>query len=160
MQHYVPEFLLWLFVIKLGIAGGAGLYEQRIILPQWFPTAAESGFRVDSEAMRRTDTGRQFWAYVTTVPLTLLTLAHLVVAWQAQGSRRHWWLSAAVMILVERIGTFSYCMPMAFTLMRAEILPIPSAEAIAWQWVMLNHARATLTLVGWLAALKAFSWPR
>jgi hypothetical protein len=51
MQQYVPEIVLWLFVINLGIAFGAGLYEKRIILPQWFPTAAESGFRVDSEAI-------------------------------------------------------------------------------------------------------------
>src|SRR5262249_60481357 len=120
----------WLFVLHLGIACGAGLYEKRIMLRQWFPTAMTSGLRVDSEAMRRTDTGRQFWVYVTTVPLTLLTLANLVVAWQAHGARRHWWLGAAVIMLVERIGTFSYFIPMALTLMHAETLPVPSVEAI------------------------------
>jgi hypothetical protein len=160
MQHYVPEIVLWLFVINLGIACGAGLYEKRIMLPQWFPTAAESGLRVDSEAMRRTDTGRQFWAYVTTVPLTLLTLANLVVAWQAQGPRRHWWLGAAVMILIERSGTFSYFIPMALKLMHAETLSVSSVETIAAQWVLLNHVRTAFTLAGWLAALRAFSWPR
>jgi hypothetical protein len=60
------------------------------------------------QAMRHTDTGRKFLAYVATVPLTLLTLANLVVAWQAHGPRQHWWLGAAVLMLVERIGTFSY----------------------------------------------------
>ena len=35
MVQYIPDILLWLFVINLGIAFGAGLYEQRIILPQW-----------------------------------------------------------------------------------------------------------------------------
>jgi hypothetical protein len=30
------EVLLWLFVINHGIAFGAGLYEQRMVLPQWF----------------------------------------------------------------------------------------------------------------------------
>jgi hypothetical protein len=34
---------------------------------------------VNAEAMRQTNTGLRFWAYVTTVPLTLLTLANLVV---------------------------------------------------------------------------------
>jgi hypothetical protein len=72
--------------MNLGIAFGTGLYEQRIILPQWFNRSPESGLRVDSEAMRRTDAGREFWAYVTTVPLTLLTLASLVVAYQSQGT--------------------------------------------------------------------------
>jgi hypothetical protein len=62
-----------LFVINHGIAFGAGLYEQRI-LPQWFIRSSEFGVRVNSEAMRSSDTGRRFWAYITTVPLTLFTL--------------------------------------------------------------------------------------
>ncbi len=72
MNQYVPEILLWLFVMNLGIAYGAGLYEKRIILPQWFSRSGEAGFRVNSEAMRQTNTGLRFWAYVTTVPLICL----------------------------------------------------------------------------------------
>ena len=45
MNKYIPEILLWLFVINLGIAYGAGLYEKRIIRPQWFSKSAESGLR-------------------------------------------------------------------------------------------------------------------
>ena len=44
-------------------------------LPQWFSKSEKSGFRVNSEAMRQTNTGLRFWAYVTTVPLCLRTLA-------------------------------------------------------------------------------------
>jgi len=60
MNQYVPEILLWLFVMNLGIAYGAGLYEKRIILPQWFSKSGEAGFRVNSEAMRQTNTGLRF----------------------------------------------------------------------------------------------------
>ena len=34
MRKYVPEVLLWLFVINLGIAFGAGLYESRVVVPR------------------------------------------------------------------------------------------------------------------------------
>ena len=113
MSQYLPDVLLWLFVINLGIAFGAGLYEQRIILPQWFTRSSESGIRVNSAAMRSIDTGRRFWAFVTTGPLTLVTLANLAVAWQSQGPRHDWWLGAAAIPLVERIATFSYFIPTA-----------------------------------------------
>jgi len=43
--------------------------------------------------------------------------------------------------------------------MRAEPLHDSTVGAMASQWVSLNYVRATLTLVGWLAALKAFSLP-
>jgi hypothetical protein len=159
MAPYIPAILLWLFVINHGIAFGAGLYEQRIILPQWFSRSPESGVRVNSAAMRSTDTGRRFWAFVTTVPLTLLTLANLVAAWQSQGPRRPWWLGAAEVTLVERIATFSYFIPTALRLMRAETLPAARVEAMASQWMALNHVRAAPALIGWLAALRALSLP-
>ena len=159
MARPIPEILLWLFVINHGIAFGAGLYEQRVILPQWFSRSSESGIRVNSAAMRSTDTGRRFWAFVTTVPLTLLTLANLVVAWQSRGPRHEWWLGAAGITLVERIATFSYFIPTALQLMRAETLPAGRVEAMASQWIALNHVRAALALVAWLAALRALSLP-
>jgi hypothetical protein len=35
MRQYVPKVLLWLFVVNLGIAFGAGIYESRVVIPQW-----------------------------------------------------------------------------------------------------------------------------
>jgi hypothetical protein len=159
MNQNIPEILLWLFVINHGIAFGAGLYEQRIILPQWFIRSSESGVRINSQSMRTTDTGRRFWAYVTTVPLTLLTFANLVVAWQSQGPRHVWWLGAVMVTLTERIGTFSYFIPTAIKLMHAETLSPTKAASMASDWMALNYVRETLGLIGWLAALKALSLP-
>lgn len=159
MTQYIPPILLWLFVINHGIAFGAGLYEQRIVLPQWFSRSSESGIRVNSAAMRSTDTGRRFRAFVTTGPLSPLTLANLVVAWQSQGPRHDWWFGAVVITLVERIATLSYFIPTALRLMRAEALPSPKVDAMASRWMALNHVRAGLALIAWLAALRALSLP-
>src|SRR5438876_117396 len=65
--------VLWLFVINLGIAFGAGLYEARIVVPQWLSPSPESGLSWNAELARQSNTGMRFWVYVTTVPLTLLT---------------------------------------------------------------------------------------
>ncbi len=153
------ELLLWLFVIFSGIAVGAGFYEMRITVPQWFSGSSGAGLRVNSEVMRSADTGRRFWAYVTTGPLTLLTLSSLAVAWTSQSPRREWWIVAAVVTLVERFGTFSYFIPRALRLMRAEAMPSAIVGAMASQWIMLNRIRAVLSFIGWLAALKALSLP-
>lgn len=156
MTPIFNDILLWLFVVNLGVAFGAGLYEQRIVLPQWFSHSSENGWRVDDEAMRRTDPGRGFWAFATTVPLTLLTLASLVVTWNLGNSIKQWWLAAAVITLLERIGTFSYFIPTALKLMRAETVST-TKSAMASKWMHLNRLRSALSLAGWLAALKALS---
>ena len=158
MAEFIPEILLWLFVINLGIAFGAGLYEQRIIWPQWF-AQSESGIHVNSAAMWSTDTGRRFWLSVTTIPLSLLTLANLAAAWQSHGPRHSWWLGAAVITLLERIGSLSYIIPTALQLMREDALG-SEKDAKAPQWMALNHVRAALALIGWLAALRVLSLPR
>ena len=155
-MQYISEILLWLFIINLGIAFGAGLYETRIILPQWF-IKSEKGFLVNNKAMNETDTGRKFWGFVTTMPLTLLTIANLVVALQSNGLRHDWWLAASLVVLVERIGTFAFFIPTAIKLMGAETLPPSRISNLVSLWMRLNYVRNAFTLLGWLMALRTLS---
>jgi len=67
-------------IINLGIALGAGLYEARVVIPQWANLPPKDW----------PNTGLSFWAYVTTVPLTLLALANLIAAWLDKSVRRKW----------------------------------------------------------------------
>jgi hypothetical protein len=149
MRKYVPKVLLWLFVINLGIALGAGIYEQRVVIPQWEHIPPQEW----------PNTGIEFWAYVTTVPLTLLTLANLVAAWLERGPRRNWWLGASAISVVERIATFSYFIPTMLWLQGTEDLSQAEVQAALSQWLLLDYDRHVLTLGAWLAALKAFSLP-
>jgi hypothetical protein len=149
MRKYVPRILLWLFVINLGIAFGAGLYEWRVVIPRWENIPPQTW----------PNTGLEFWVYVTTVPLTLLTLANQVAAWLERGPRRYWWLAAVAIIVVERSATFSYFIPTMIRLMGAEDLPEAEVKATLSQWRRRNYGRHVLTLAAWLAALKALSSP-
>jgi hypothetical protein len=153
MTPYVAEALLWLYVVNHGVAFGAGLYETRMVVAPWIDSVMKG------EAARFPDAGPRFWAFVTTVPLTLLTLASLVAACQTQGARGSWWLGAAVTTLVERIMTFSYFIPTMLKLQRGQISSESKVKAMASQWVKLNYVRVTLSLGAWIAALKAFSLP-
>ncbi|KCZ71377.1 protein of unknown function (DUF1772) [Candidatus Methanoperedens nitroreducens] len=149
MTQYITEILLWLFVINLGIAFGAGLYEARIIVPQWVSSPS---------TYRWPDTGPKFWAFVTTVPLTLLTIANLVAVWQAQGAMRAWWLGAVAAVVVERIMTFMYFIPTGLKLQRRdETISESKLKAMTSQWAHLNYVRLAIDLAAWVAALKAFS---
>ena len=146
-------FLLWLFVINLGIAFGAGLYEHRIVLSDWITTSS-NGAHWHGDVTRHDDTGRRFWVFVTTVPLTLLTIVNAYAASRSTGSLRSWWLAAAVAAIADRIFTFTYFIPTMVGLTNAP----DSAAAVssAMRWSHLNYLRHALVLVAWLAALRAF----
>ncbi|HEY3054518.1 MAG TPA: DUF1772 domain-containing protein [Thermoanaerobaculia bacterium] len=148
------RIVLWLFIIFLGITFGAGLYESRVTVANW-TKSPEGEARWNAEAARRDDTGRKFWAFVTTLPLTLLTVASLILAWRATGDLRTWWLAAGFAALADRIFTFSYFIPTMVRLMRAT--DSPASRATATQWANLGYVRLAIVLVAWIAALKAFS---
>jgi hypothetical protein len=154
-KRRTPRILLWLFVINLGIAFGAGLYESRIVFHNWLTSSPDSGPHWNAAAARQDNTGVRFWVFVTTVPLTLLTLANLIAAWRAAGTLRRWWFAASTAALADRIFTFSYFIPAMVGLMQAP----DSAEAVAtaMRWGNLNYLRHAMALAAWLLALKAFS---
>ena len=87
MSVRTRSIVLWLFVMNLGVAFGAGLYEHRIVVPEWLRSTPE-GLSWSAEAARQHDTGLRFWAFVTTGPLTVLTLLSLYAAW-TQRARAH-----------------------------------------------------------------------
>jgi hypothetical protein len=141
------EIVLWLFVINLGIAFGAGIYEARVVASQW----------ADIPPREWPNTGLLFWVYVTTVPLTVLTLVSLAAGWLSEGPLRSWYLAAVSIVILERIATFSYFIPTMIKLMGSEGPADADVKATLSQWLLMNHGRHLLTLCGWLCALRALS---
>lgn len=149
--------LLFLFTLNLGMAFGAGIYEQRLVVPRWFIKSNNSTYIVNTEAMRELDSGRNFWAFVTTIPLTLLTLANLILAWQSAQQNQPWWLAAAGLTLVERLGTFCFFIPTVIRLQKADKLSASQTTHLVKLWISSNYIRNALTLTGWILALIALS---
>jgi hypothetical protein len=157
MQNSVAYIVLWLFVINLGIAFGSGLYESRIVVPQWLSFTPGSGHRWNPAAAAEANVGLRFWVYVTTVPLTLLTVANLVSALSVRQPVRTWWMVAVVAALIDRLLTFAYFIPTMIKLMRGDVRPESAAVAKARQWLRLGYVRHAATLLAWLAALQTFA---
>lgn len=142
------KIVLWLFAINLGIAFGAGIYEARVVIPQWKHLPPSQW----------PNTGLLFWVYVTTVPLTLLTLISLIAAWLLpHGPMRIWYLTAVSIVIVERVATFSYFIPTMVRLMGSNDTSTDEITTALSQLLMFNHGRHVLSLGGWLAALRALS---
>ena len=148
MRCRVRELSLWLLVINLGIACGAGLYESRVVIPEWSDLPVEQW----------PNTGLTFWVFVTTVPLTVLTFINAIVMTKDTYPRRRWWRNAVIVLGLERVATFSYFIPRMIALMSGDATR-SEIEAGLSEWMALNHARHALSLSAWLLALKALSTP-
>lgn len=148
--------VLWLLLINLGIAFGAGLYETRIEEPQWL-TTHESGQQTwNAQAARQADTGLRFWVFVTSGPLTLLTLLSLILVWKTENGVRKWWLIALVFILIDRSMTFGYFIPTMIDLMSGD-LPNTKAVEVAQRWFFWNNIRHVASGLAFIFVIKTFS---
>ncbi|WP_020598370.1 hypothetical protein [Spirosoma panaciterrae] len=153
----MSDRLLILFILNLGTAFGAGLYESRIVLPQWFPKSVSGGYQIDTSAIRNSDVGRRFWAFVTTLPLTVLTLANLVIAWQTNSPNRSLWLAAALISLIERISTFTFFIPTIIRLQNTQLPESAPTSRLAAFWIRANYLRNALVLIAWALSLLVIS---
>jgi hypothetical protein len=152
MSHKHARILLWLFVIGLGLAAGAGLYETKTQMPRWVRSARANG--LPSQVASSANIGMQFWLYTTAVPLTLLTLASFFAIRFVDPETRKWWLIAAWASLGSQILTFAYFIP---TLLQLSGGRETNARAVAFQWAQVNWFRHVLSFSAWLAALQAFA---
>ena len=154
MSASIATVVLWLFVINLGVAFGAGLYEHAIVVSRWIRSSPDGALHWRADAARDDDTGRRFWAFVTTIPLTLLSVVNLVAAWQASASIQGWWLAAAAFAIADRLFTFSYFIPAMIRLLTAP--DSPQSAGAANRWRRLNYVRHAIVLAAWVAALRTF----
>lgn len=161
MSDKLITILLWAYVINLGIACGAGLYESRIEAPRWLSRGPDGTLRWHREAAAEADVGLRFWAFVTTAPLTALTLAGLACLWSAPEPVRSWWLAAVAAGLAERAMTFGFFIPAMLKLLDPGLYGEAEAAAKAALWVKLGWLRFAATAASLVAALQAFGlWKR
>ncbi len=154
MRVRLARILLWLFVIDLGIAFGAGIYELKVEAPRWVRSTRGSG--LDGREARAVNSGMRFWTWVTTIPLTVLTVASFAAVRYAHldHETKRWWTIAALAAAGERLVAFAWSIP---TLMEFTAGTDPNARATAFRWAQLNWMRQILLLAAWLAALRAFA---
>jgi hypothetical protein len=151
----IDETLLWLFVIWLGVQQGGGLYESRVVVPQW--SAVPPGeIEAAMERSGQKSSGYRFWPFVSP-PVALLALANAAVAWTVPGARGAWWQAAAALSILYSLATYLYFVPNMFKLWRASTIAPAETEQRRARWLRFNSVRHVVGLMAFVAALKALS---
>lgn len=160
-------YSLWMYTLNLGVAFGAGYYENQVVVPLWikFERSTKNDKMydvvVDSAEMRRMDPGRKFWAFVSTIPLTALTITQLFTKrfnGRHESAALTWLKISSTISCIERAMTFTFFIPNAIKLMNAEMSDKDdSTKQIALRWTRLNYARLLLSGLAWITAMKALT---
>lgn len=152
----IENGLLQSFLAVTGLALGAGVFELRVIIPQW---AAEPTAEDIAEAIEQSGhaaSGKRFWALVG--PLVLpLTAANLVAALRSSGPHRGWWLASSATMAGLSVATATYYVPTLHKLQQPGAIPEAEVRAVAKRRVDLDYVRIAVGVGAWFAGLRALA---
>lgn len=148
--------LLQGFLAVTGLALGAGIFELRVIIPQWADKQTGKELAAAMERSGHVASGKRFWALVG--PLMLpLTVGNVVAALRSSGPRKRWWLGSSATMACVSVATATYYVPSLHKLRDSADLPDEEVRALAKQRVALDYVRVAVGVTAWFAGLKALA---
>lgn len=148
---------LWALVLWSGVQFGAGLYEQRVVIPLWSgdPEPGTLGRRLADSG--HTGSSTRFWPFVSPV-VFLLAILNAALARRHAGPARPWWLFASAVFIAESIATYAYFVPTMLSFMhRADTYTAEQLTRAVSRWCSLSSLRLVAAIPAWLAAVKALT---
>jgi len=146
---------LALLILLIQFGMGGGLYETLVIYPRW-----KRGVTPENLVQKLKDSGqgsanRGFWPFISPLQ-AMLAIVNLVLAWRYTGNAHAAWLTAALIIVVNRVITFSYFVPtMVRKFERPEKLDAAWLKKAVNRWTFLSPFRIVIEFLAWGTALYA-----
>ena len=152
------EILLWVLVINMAVALGAGLYEAIIEIPQWY-SISDGYYTWDNTRALDANVLHNFWTSFALIPLSIQCGLMWVLLWWTKGTVRKWFLAAAMVLLIERGLTLGHYAPTLVALLQNKI-PDPEISRAVMNWVQLNYVRQAALVIAFLTTLVTFALVR
>jgi hypothetical protein len=138
---------LFLFTITLSLGGG--IYEVLVIYPNWKHDVTPANLLAKLQSSGQLNANKRFWPLVS--PLQgLLAIVSIILAIKFTGEAQSYWLTAAILIFVNRLITFGYFVPeMLRKIMKPEQIETTRLQAIVRRWTALSPLRIIPELLAW-----------
>jgi hypothetical protein len=155
MSMALDSVILSLFLLFVSLGMGAGLYEARVVYPNWAPDASPRTLGAKLISSGQAGAARRFWPYVSPAAL-LLAFVNGYLAWQHIGAVHLVWLAASLIIIIKSVVTYIYFVP---TMMRrfehATGMEATTLRRMISLWTMLSPLRLAAEFVAWTAGVYA-----
>ncbi len=156
MTQNTAKFLLWIAVAAWGFWLGGLIYEMVVIMPLWSANLPNSVIEWNSRPNFVVNPTRFYIPIVLT--LILSSALATILRWKSRN-QRIWLILSTVCVITAFVFTIIYFFPKNDVLFRNQGAGLSGEEitATANAWIRANWIRLGIMIVGFFAALKAFS---
>jgi hypothetical protein len=151
------QTILSLFLFFIGIGIGAGLYEARVVHPNWAPNPSPATLGSKLISSGQAGAARRFWPFVSPVAL-LLALGNVYLAWHQTGQLRHLWLTSSLSIIVKSVATYAYFVPMMMRrIEHSQGMDGSALHRLICVWTTLSPLRIVAEAIAWITGVFALT---
>ncbi|HVS92168.1 MAG TPA: hypothetical protein VHE59_09065 [Mucilaginibacter sp.] len=151
----INTIALLLLFLTVTLSMGGGLYEILVIYPNWKHDVDPHTLRDKLHLSGMMNAAKRFWPLVSPAQV-LLSMINIIMACTYHGAGLACWLTAAVLIFLNRIFTFSYFIPvMIRQIMQPERIEAGRLKAIVKQWTALSPVRLIPEFAAWCLLIAA-----
>ncbi len=151
--------MLWIAVVAWGFWLGGLIYEMVVIIPLWSANLPNSVLEWNSRPDFVVNPTRFYLP--TAITLILSSLLAMILNWKSRN-QRIWLILSTICVITTFVFTLLYFFPKNDVLFRNQVSGLSGEEitAIANSWIKANYLRVMIMIIGFFAALKAFSLPK
>lgn len=149
------QTLLCAFLFSVGMGIGGGLYEARVVYPNWATDPTPEGLREKLVSSGQAGAGRRYWPLISPTS-ALLAILNAFFAWHQTGLVRTLWLVSSVSIILKSVGTYGYFVPTLIgRIAKPETMNTPTLRRVVGTWTALSPLRVLVETFAWITGIWA-----
>jgi len=149
------QILLCAFIFSVGMGVGGGVYETRVVYPNWIKDPTPDGLGEKLASSGQSGAARRYWPLISPMS-ALLAVLNAFFAWHQNGLVRTLWLTSSVSIIIKSASTYGYFVPTYIRrIARAETMDIMALRRVVHTWANLSPLRVLVETLAWITGMWA-----
>jgi hypothetical protein len=155
MVTTTDEVLLCAFIFSVGLGIGGGLYETRVVYPNWAKDPTPDRLSEKLISSGQAGAARRYWPLVSPAS-ALLAIVNMFLAWDQVGMVRDLWLMSSIAIVLKSLGTYGYFVPTYIRrIAKPNTMDAVTLRRLVRTWTRLSPLRIVVELFAWITGMWA-----
>jgi hypothetical protein len=155
MVTTAAQTLLCAFIFSVGLGIGGGLYETRVVYPNWSKDPTPDGLSEKLISSGQAGAARRYWPLVSPAS-ALFAIVNMFLAWDQVGIVRELWLMSSIAIVLKSLGTYGYFVPTYIRrIAKPNTMDTMTLRRLVRQWTGLSPLRIVVEIFAWITGMWA-----
>jgi hypothetical protein len=155
MLTTADHIMLCAFIFLVGVGIGGGLYETRVVYPNWIHEATPGELANKLASSGQAGAAHRYWPLISPASAAL-AIVNVFLAWRQAGIVRDLWLMSSIAIVVKSIGTYGYFVPTYVRrIAKPEAMDRLTLGRLVRTWTRLSPWRVLVETFAWITGICA-----